>query len=317
MKGSYEHHSKFLCVAVIDIRLSKYSTQKRKNIIHHSKRFRKSIKRFIFHQPYPACVCSSTTFNEMTAPPNSQPPAAADFSCLICLDTASDPVVTRCGHLYCWACLEPWLAKGHRSCPTCKGTLDRQQAGDIIPLYGKGSNSSTTSSSSSPAAGGPPPPPGSDNNNNNNATPRPQAPRAATAPDPRPNDLRRGGLGGGVGNGGVWPVGGMVFFSGAGFGGDAMSVILPLLMLAAAVYWLRPLWQERWNQLRRWFNGDAHGGAAAPREPNPPPPHAAPPPPPRPADAAPPRPPQGNEPLSTQVAVVAMCALFLTMIFAI
>ena len=27
------------------------------------------------------------------------------FDCNICLETAHDPVVTLCGHLYCWPCL--------------------------------------------------------------------------------------------------------------------------------------------------------------------------------------------------------------------
>eukprot|EP00956_Cyclotella_meneghiniana_P019897 scaffold34567_cov66-Cyclotella_meneghiniana.AAC.3 len=35
------------------------------------------------------------------------------FLCSICLETVSDePVVTRCGHLYCWTCLYPWLEPG-------------------------------------------------------------------------------------------------------------------------------------------------------------------------------------------------------------
>ncbi|XP_023523060.1 peroxisome biogenesis factor 10-like, partial [Cucurbita pepo subsp. pepo] len=31
------------------------------------------------------------------------------FDCNICLDLARDPVVTCCGHLYCWPCLYRWL----------------------------------------------------------------------------------------------------------------------------------------------------------------------------------------------------------------
>ncbi|KAL9178478.1 hypothetical protein ACHAXT_001816 [Thalassiosira profunda] len=35
------------------------------------------------------------------------------FVCAICLETVSDaPVVTRCGHLYCWTCLYQWLQPG-------------------------------------------------------------------------------------------------------------------------------------------------------------------------------------------------------------
>ena len=35
------------------------------------------------------------------------------FLCSICLDAVSDePVVTRCGHLYCWPCLYTWLEPG-------------------------------------------------------------------------------------------------------------------------------------------------------------------------------------------------------------
>jgi|TARA_B110000977_G_scaffold188631_1_gene257137 E3 ubiquitin-protein ligase RNF5 len=32
-------------------------------------------------------------------------PANSYFECNICLELASDPVVTQCGHLYCWPCI--------------------------------------------------------------------------------------------------------------------------------------------------------------------------------------------------------------------
>ncbi|KEG07088.1 E3 ubiquitin-protein ligase RNF5 [Trypanosoma grayi] len=84
----------------------------------------------------------------------------ADFSCAICYEMASEPVVTRCGHLFCWACLKRWLERPEAvlECPVCRGRVDERISGDIIPLYGKGarthaanaaaSNSSSTTSTS-------------------------------------------------------------------------------------------------------------------------------------------------------------------------
>lgn len=34
-----------------------------------------------------------------------KPKGRTQFDCNICFDAARDPVVTQCGHLYCWACL--------------------------------------------------------------------------------------------------------------------------------------------------------------------------------------------------------------------
>lgn len=60
------------------------------------------------------------------------------FSCAICLDVASEPVVTQCGHLFCWPCLEQWLYSGVDTfdCPVCKSFVSPNIPGLIIPLYG-------------------------------------------------------------------------------------------------------------------------------------------------------------------------------------
>ena len=66
------------------------------------------------------------------------------YECNVCFDTAQDPVVTRCGHLYCWACIHRWLEGGARvrgaqstaaACPVCKAEVTEDA---LIPLYGHG-----------------------------------------------------------------------------------------------------------------------------------------------------------------------------------
>ncbi|XP_075280512.1 E3 ubiquitin-protein ligase RNF170 [Opisthocomus hoazin] len=53
-----------------------------------------------------------------------QPSNHSDFSCPICLQTATLPVETNCGHLFCGSCLitywkhGPWLAA--ITCPLCR-----------------------------------------------------------------------------------------------------------------------------------------------------------------------------------------------------
>jgi len=71
------------------------------------------------------------------APPPTTSSSGGDFTCSICFDVATEPVVTKCGHLYCWNCLEIWLRRVPE-CPMCKGYIDEHHPGDIIPLYGKG-----------------------------------------------------------------------------------------------------------------------------------------------------------------------------------
>ncbi|KAJ3029509.1 UNVERIFIED_CONTAM: hypothetical protein HDU68_011902 [Siphonaria sp. JEL0065] len=54
------------------------------------------------------------------------------------LDMASSPVVTLCGHLFCWPCLSRWIASATRNsntCPVCKAGIEKDK---LIPIYCKG-----------------------------------------------------------------------------------------------------------------------------------------------------------------------------------
>lgn len=75
------------------------------------------------------------------------------YPCAICLETAGDPVVTRCGHLFCWPCLDQWLhsGSGHADCPVCKSRVSLESKGDVIPIYGTCTSSSSDGSATSNA----------------------------------------------------------------------------------------------------------------------------------------------------------------------
>ncbi|PON38601.1 Cdk-activating kinase assembly factor [Trema orientale] len=61
------------------------------------------------------------------------------FDCNICLDLARNPVVTCCGHLFCWACLYRWihLHSDAKECPVCKGEVTLK---NVTPIYGRGNH---------------------------------------------------------------------------------------------------------------------------------------------------------------------------------
>ncbi|KAF5750654.1 hypothetical protein HS088_TW03G00993 [Tripterygium wilfordii] len=64
------------------------------------------------------------------------------FDCNICLDLSKDPVVTCCGHLFCWSCLYLWIHvhSDAKECPVCKGEVTMK---NVTPIYGRGSNNHT------------------------------------------------------------------------------------------------------------------------------------------------------------------------------
>ncbi|KAK4387574.1 E3 ubiquitin ligase rnf-5 [Sesamum angolense] len=110
----------------------------------------------------PSPFCSSSSNN------NSD---AGNFECNICLDLAQDPIVTLCGHLFCWPCLYKWLHIHSHSqeCPVCKALIEEEK---LVPLYGRGKNSTDPRSKSIPGMEIPH---------------RPTGQRPETAPPPDPN----------------------------------------------------------------------------------------------------------------------------------
>ncbi|CAJ1961672.1 unnamed protein product [Sphenostylis stenocarpa] len=85
------------------------------------------------------------------------------FDCNICFDFAHEPVVTLCGHLYCWSCIYKWLSVQsdslttyeHPQCPVCKAVISNST---MVPLYGRGHSTAEGKTSSCDALIPPRPP---------------------------------------------------------------------------------------------------------------------------------------------------------------
>ncbi|TYG89101.1 hypothetical protein ES288_A12G073000v1 [Gossypium darwinii] len=117
-------------------------------------------------------------FGESTSMPPPSPSCsssnnandAGDFECNICFELAQDPIVTLCGHLFCWPCLYRWLHHHSHSqeCPVCKALIQEEK---LVPLYGRGKNKTDPRSKSYPGMEIPN---------------RPARQRPATAPPPPP-----------------------------------------------------------------------------------------------------------------------------------
>ncbi|EYU23246.1 hypothetical protein MIMGU_mgv1a0214192mg, partial [Erythranthe guttata] len=69
--------------------------------------------------------------------------------CSICLDAARDPVLTCCGHLFCWPCfyrvpkVDSWSST--KECPVCKGEVSDDT---VTPIYGNDGGPAVTEYSS-------------------------------------------------------------------------------------------------------------------------------------------------------------------------
>ncbi|PAA78686.1 hypothetical protein BOX15_Mlig029692g3, partial [Macrostomum lignano] len=63
-----------------------------------------------------------------------------EFECNICLEPVTEPVVSLCGHLFCWPCVHRWLTARPQapSCPVCKGPISEDA---LVPVYGRSGRS--------------------------------------------------------------------------------------------------------------------------------------------------------------------------------
>ena len=61
------------------------------------------------------------------------------WTCPLCDKSLKSPVVTRCGHIFCWPCISKAL-EGSEVCPTCNKTVAR---GDLVPIYGQTGETNT------------------------------------------------------------------------------------------------------------------------------------------------------------------------------
>ncbi|EPZ36770.1 hypothetical protein ROZALSC1DRAFT_27804 [Rozella allomycis CSF55] len=85
-----------------------------------------------------------TTTERVSSPERRQPEENTSekdrdsivFECNICFDTASKPVVSLCGHLYCWPCISRWINRNQTPlCPVCKAGIGKDK---LIPVYCRG-----------------------------------------------------------------------------------------------------------------------------------------------------------------------------------
>ncbi|KAL2944206.1 E3 ubiquitin-protein ligase RMA1H1 [Bienertia sinuspersici] len=79
-------------------------------------------------------------YNSNLSPTTESESSQGSFDCNICFDLAHEPVVTLCGHLYCWACIFKWFhvqtsssqSTQQKACPVCKSNISQSS---LIPLY--------------------------------------------------------------------------------------------------------------------------------------------------------------------------------------
>lgn len=79
----------------------------------------------------------SANVGESTSGVSSSDAAGGSFECNICFELPQEPIVTLCGHLFCWPCLYRWLHIHAHSpeCPVCKALVEEDK---LVPLYGRG-----------------------------------------------------------------------------------------------------------------------------------------------------------------------------------
>ncbi|CAI9764653.1 unnamed protein product [Fraxinus pennsylvanica] len=68
---------------------------------------------------------------------NANKEGGSFYDCNLCFDMAKDPVLTCCGHMFCWLCfyLLPYVYSTIKECPVCIGEVSDSA---VIPIYSNG-----------------------------------------------------------------------------------------------------------------------------------------------------------------------------------
>jgi hypothetical protein len=96
---------------------------------------------YLLHPCQNGSMCDPITSDDQS-PNEGKTKSESNFECNICFETAKEPVVTSCGHLFCWPCLCEWITR-RQECPVCKALCQEK---NIIPLYGQGNSKPTDQS---------------------------------------------------------------------------------------------------------------------------------------------------------------------------
>jgi len=119
------------------------------------------------------------------------------WRCPICGGRLKSPVVSPCGHVFCWACVS---ARREPECAVCGGALSTD---DLVPIYGQTGEGNEPHEAN--ADNGPPPPAGP-------PPPRQQREPSRRDEEERPNGFRWRQFG-------LFPLGGMMMVGHFNFGG--------------------------------------------------------------------------------------------------
>lgn len=86
-----------------------------------------------YHLPSGPLPLSSTPLPS-SQPPLDVPPAAIDLRrCTLCLEGWTDPALTECGHVFCWACIVGWSSE-KEECPLCRQAVNLSRLQPVFNL---------------------------------------------------------------------------------------------------------------------------------------------------------------------------------------
>ena len=88
------------------------------------------------NNPYHDQTDKSKQNQKKNESPNNWSLEDEKWTCPICGEKLNNPVVTPCGHIYCFKCIDRWLLSSNR-CPMCNSNV---HSTDLIYIPGHSDN---------------------------------------------------------------------------------------------------------------------------------------------------------------------------------